>query len=896
MLGKLFKKNQPSSNVGNENSKSSKTGSTEKATYITIPKLESQPNIQLEKKVTIGSQVGDFIVDDENVAPRHCSFFINKGIISVMDHSSSTGTFINKKQLDPGKIFILSEKDKIRLGKLDLKIEYMDVPVSVATPAQSEYSEPSLDDLVDGSDEVVEEHFEDATATHTVMEVPDKKELGFEDDTGEFDTEQLAVEEPTSAGEEELNMPELEIPDLPSFEDEFEAEEPQFDKAPNLPEEATKTQVSAQTQLSEDDIDLSDVDVEEEMLDESLLPTKVREKHMEENLARAAALVEEEEPEDNEDLAGFEVTSTGIKALKLADEGKEEKTELSSDIKAALEKRRKNRKPVKARGAKAKAKRAKTPATSFLTRLFALINDILICLILLEIFYVYTDVKAVYDSLPSDIWALIEPHYNKYVIPLYTEYTKDLAIVHEIVSDLKKFVETHNVLPFMAMLFIFRMITGMILSVSLGQLIVGMRASGKFLWKRIVYPIREVLGLFTLPLLILDLPALISKRTFKEVILFSQYETPKPRFTAFSAIFITPILLVCLGISPVFKGLDIPPPVPFAEKTRPLKKWSGGKQIKVSSMQLSVYSTDTIEVLPSFRITMSKKKKRLRPGLLVLDTQTGGMLAIQKLKSFSLIDMFTSFVDMNYLAFQFQPEINSFVRDVSRKNKDFKLNKSNLLNLNVETINLVKNVNDYSLEKASDFLVENGFMLRGFRDFREKFDNIFSSKLDLVEALPLGNSKGIMGSYKTGRSTTYEFFPIGMAKSNLYGLSESVGKAPLKTIVRALQFEPESADLASTHPVAKLVNSFTDRKISLTNEEQQFIFKNYYDAVKKLLELDNMVAIKKLEKELQQALNALGINKNKNRRLYQKLNQILQAIKNDDRDFFQLTNSKKKTV
>lgn len=876
MLGKLFKKNQPTDIVGKDDSKSSKSGDTRKAAYITIPKLENHLNYKLEKKVTVGSQVGDFLIQDENIAPRHCSFFINKGIISVMDHSSSTGTFLNKKQLDPGKIFILSEKDKIRLGKLDLKIEYMDVPVMQEMQVPKE-------------DEVLEE-YEDETATH-VMQVASTDELP--ENTGEFNTEELMVEDNA-----ELDMQELEIPDLPSFEDEFEEDLSE----PSLEEEVSKAPQATETAEGEaspaESIDISDVDVEEEMLDESFLPTKVREKHIKENEKRAKLLAKEKE-ENSEDLAGFEVTSTGIKALQLDDLKEEESSDKKDSIKAALAKRKKNRKPVKARGTKAKVKKAKDPASSFLTRLFALINDIVLCLILLEIFYVYTDVKAVYDNLSEDIWNVVGPHYNEFVLPQFNKYTKDIKEVGEVLASVKKFTDSHNVFEFAIFVMVFRILFGMILSVSLGQLLVGMRASGKFLWKRIVYPIREVLGLVTLPLLIFDLPALISKRTFKEVILFSQYLTPKPRLTVVSAFIITPLLLIGLGVAPFYKGLEVPPPVKFSENTKSLKKWNGGQKILINSMGMNVHETETLKVLPSFRVTMKNKSKRLRPGVLLVDTQTGGILSIQKVKSFSMLKMYSSFVDLNYLAFQFQPEIHSYVRDVSRKNDDFKPKKTNKLNLEVETIKLIKSVNDYNLDIAPDFFIENGFLLRGFRDFREKFDNIFTSKLDEVQALAIGNSKGIMGHFQKGRDKSFEYFPLNFAKPNLYQLSANVSKANLKTIIRSIEMvetKDKKDKIVSSNPTSKLIDSFTNKRIRLTNNDQQEIFKNYYQVVKTLMESDKKQAIKKLEKEIQQAMNALSVNSKNNRRLNQKLNQILQAIKNQDLQFFQIKNNKKKTV
>ena len=163
----------------------------------------------------------------------------------------------------------------------------------------------------------------------------------------------------------------------------------------------------------------------------------------------------------------------------------------------------------------------------------------------------------------------------------------------------------------------------MIFSVSLGQLLVGMRVKGKFIFKRLKFPIRALIGVMTAPLFfIFDLPALISKRTFKEVITFSQYITPKPK-TSFIACIIFPVLLlVVLGLAPLFKGFEIREPLTVTENNKPIRKWTYQRPVYVESLNLSYDRTQDVMSLPSFNLLVKGKKKIIQPGIILVDFKT----------------------------------------------------------------------------------------------------------------------------------------------------------------------------------------------------------------------------------------------------------------------------------
>jgi pSer/pThr/pTyr-binding forkhead associated (FHA) protein/flagellar biosynthesis/type III secretory pathway chaperone len=115
-------------------------GTFERICYLRLPALEGAPTYELVDSLTFGREAGDVIIEDDVIAPNHCTFSIKEGVISLVDHQSEHGTFINDKKISGGKVYLLDEKDKLRLGDLDIEIFYkngapiLEVDESAAPP------------------------------------------------------------------------------------------------------------------------------------------------------------------------------------------------------------------------------------------------------------------------------------------------------------------------------------------------------------------------------------------------------------------------------------------------------------------------------------------------------------------------------------------------------------------------------------------------------------------------------------------------------------------------------------------------------------------------------------------------------------------------------------------
>tara|TARA_Y100000780_G_scaffold232300_1_gene262528 strand:+ start:21192 stop:23498 length:2307 start_codon:yes stop_codon:yes gene_type:complete len=182
-LRDLFRKNESPTIVGSPDLKSEESVTK---FYLEFPDASGQPIFELDNSLAVGSEEGEALIKHEGIAPKHCSFLLNQGVLSVIDHGGSTGTFINNKKIPTGKMIIMDPKDKIRLGELKCKVvKREEVASSIvedhaineeeeASPLKSETEEPApkefTPEIPQGEDEEVPAVPDEATASSLNLE------------------------------------------------------------------------------------------------------------------------------------------------------------------------------------------------------------------------------------------------------------------------------------------------------------------------------------------------------------------------------------------------------------------------------------------------------------------------------------------------------------------------------------------------------------------------------------------------------------------------------------------------------------------------------------------------------------------------------------------------------
>ena len=135
---------------------------------VILTNMEGSPSYPLSHQLSIGSEIGNIIIADPSVSPRHASILLQEEVISIIDHGSVSGTFVNGTKIPAGKFIILEDTDKITVGDLEVKLGIKTTAVD-----NTSFSPPGIDHL----DEEAEEEDEEEDVETEEDEVEEQPEL-----------------------------------------------------------------------------------------------------------------------------------------------------------------------------------------------------------------------------------------------------------------------------------------------------------------------------------------------------------------------------------------------------------------------------------------------------------------------------------------------------------------------------------------------------------------------------------------------------------------------------------------------------------------------------------------------------------------------------------------------
>lgn len=826
MLDKILGRTKTAINIGNKaqnEAKSTSAEGTELAAYITFPELNGGISEKLETKLTIGSEIGELVIEGESLSPRHCTLIKNNEVISIIDHSSVEGTFLNKKRLEPGRTFFIDQSDKLKIGSLKAIIEFLEVPIS------DEYIEESDGLVIDDIDglalegiEPVEEQDSEITVSRFLngeveAETPPDKELELATDLPEVNE---VISEEMKIVTEEVEIPEVPDKDVSYYFDD--------DNASN---------------------DINSMDLEEVELDESFL----------------------------EDFK----KSKSANKLKLAKSRKSKGKAKNKKLAAKSEKAKKSKK---------KNSKIDFPATHIVFRFLGLLFDVLFCITLINIFYVFVDFQNLYDGIPADIQLSIKGIYESTLAGYYDSLVMSVPELGGVVQDISNYEKFDSIFSFLCMLFGFRLLATLAFSVSLGNAIIGIRVHGNGLLKRGLGVLREFIGVFTFPFILFDLPTFMNKRSFKEVISKTHLYTPSKITTMFLSVFFIPVFIFSVCFSPIIKGLEFLPSIPVEEIVKKLKPWQYENKVYSSLIDLSFDLHGNLTTLPSFQIEVKDKKRFLTFGVVFIDKENGMNIDIKKVKEFSMLSVYKDFVDLNILSEYFQPSIFSLVKDVSHKNENFKRNSTNMINVSHETQDIIKSIFSLEVDNIYDFILNNGPMIAGFRDFREKIESLIGEKIRKIKFASFARKNGFLTEHKTGKKVFYYFIPIGELEGKVYYLSKDLSSAKMSVLTGQLVFG-NKANVKSIDPIAEFVKGFKADPAFEDFELSQHVYIRYFEVGKHFQQNNNEMGIEFIKLNLNKIISVLGENKENNQKLYLNLSELREALKNKDDNFFNIKRS-----
>lgn len=582
---------------------------------LSFTNLEDTPTYELIDHFTIGSDVGDMVLEDCRLSPKHATFSIKDGVATIMDYGSSSGTMIGDHRIESGKSVILNDGDIIILG--DVHIQLLQ-------------KESSIDDIEFDRDE----------ASEPQEEVESQTEL---------------------KGEDELEN-EAEAPEFvePVFEDPIK--EARY--------KTREIKLEGQTQLTVKPMELK---------------------------------------EDGTVSRRIEA----IRAIKSKGTKKEKKIVVSSIDRAA----------------------------NTLPRLVGLIFDIFAVIIVWQILSPFDDFRVLTGLLPELFSEYLLPEWEK-VIDLTGQRTIYDQLSAEVIPVAKEFFDQFLISSILSLLIMWRMVWSLLIGSSLGMWMAGIRSYGTALSKRAGGFFRELIGVITFPFIIFDLPALISRRTFKEVVTRTNLYTPSKGAVLISWLFFAPILVASLIISPLFRGLEFNEKIAISNdlSVRLKSKKEEGEAVAINyqlyksrwfGLELELDPMSWI-IVPKFIWAQTDKGSILQPAL-VFHHQQDLTLPLLLLKNFDWYSLLNLPMSHNPLLQKNFPEIWAYVQSQRLKEvKNIQYRPTDLQkrNFEVELQELISTAFNLDVQNILEHILTHGPLIKGLVEFRQELLNLLEGSLE----------------------------------------------------------------------------------------------------------------------------------------------------------------------
>lgn len=726
MLSKLFKQKSVPTNEGKDNVITLQKKQFSKAFEVELSNMQESPSYPLTNQLSIGSEIGNIVVADPSISPRHASFSLQDEVVSVLDHGSVAGTFINGKKIQPGKTVILEENDVVRLGDLEVTIKSK----SVEVPLQ---------------------------------EIP---ELPKED----------TVEEKES------------VPELPPVKD----------------QKKIKVKV----------------------------PKKPALKEVKDNHSANAVL-----------------------------------------------------------------------------RVFSVMADFLIAYAILTIFSPFVEFQDFLQTVPQifidaydwqSVWKSLEQDYG-----FITQTALD---VYTLVS--------FDFIPLLITFALVRLVSTFLFGVSVSELFLGLRATGNKIWARVGGVIRVLIGFITGPFLIFDSPAIISKRTFKELITYTNVQVPSNFVSALGVIFYLPLLMAFVLFSPLIQGLEFPDSIVVndmiaqrvkvnAPSTDVSTSTVSGKS-KSLNVDLS-YDKAELSIIPAFKFQGVKNKLRIFSSLIFYQRDQTRFAEIEIYKNFDMKQLLKVGIKGNTFLYEKYPSLYNFVYEADDSNPAFrkKINPKTQLDFASEFIKFTKNALGLNAETAFDLMQEETLLLKSLMDYKMSLLSLIEYKdFSEIGFLKIGNAVFMKISYSKQKPFDL-IVPMIAGQGKIFKITydkkeshDQVSSKLYKYNLHESNWFPDFHGLSNeiTSPL-QIFDLFVQGNVKLLDDGQiaQSIYGLYYEQSAEILKRNDSQEIsiwKEKVSSLLQLLETLrapqlgeGVE-NPRLKLIQNLRDLKDALENNNSDYF----------
>lgn len=538
------------------------------------------------------------------------------------------------------------------------------------------------------------------------------------------------------------------------------------------------------------------------------------------------------------------------------DEEEEAEEEIEEEEEEEVEEKAKPKKVAKKPGLASMSFGATEKAANTLPRFFAIFGDILIAASLHAILVPFDDYKAYQDFVPG----LLNDLLGQDLAVIWDAFLQDQPAISELIKDLMS--EGTKAFPFVDILVDFavlRFVSTLILGVSFSEFFLGLKSIGNPIWARVGGALRVLIGLITGPFVIFDVPALVSRRTFKEFLTFTHVALRgKILFVALVLVYI-PACLALFLVSPMFQGFDFPAPVRFSDQivkaqTAATSVEDGNTAILKSMRSQSLgFDIDLNEAevfsYVDLKFQTNGKKKTATPvvDFYFLASDRRVELSVEKL--FDLKELLSLAVKGNYFLHEKYPEITKYLYDASNVNKNFslKMTAREELQFTTEIIDLLKTSLELSVDNFTETMESHTLMIKSLIEFKSSLLALVPAQFSGIDLVRMGNQTAVRFSYLNNKSPYDLILPLKKGQGIIYKIAydkrnqlKDLKDSLYQLYLSHMDWKQSKQDDAfiiegmDTLKVYDFIQSLNDRK-NLTDNDFKNLYGYYHQLSKNLL-------------------------------------------------------------
>lgn len=389
---------------------------------------------------------------------------------------------------------------------------------------------------------------------------------------------------------------------------------------------------------------------------------------------------------------------------------------------------------------------------------------------------------------------------------------------------------------------ILRILGNLIFGVSPGQLLIGCWNDGNFTVKRLLGPVRELLGFVLAPLVVFDLPSLFSKKTVKEMLTMTGLECYNKTLSYVLAMTIIPASFLLAFFSPlILQPMDssLVAISPESQKIKVHESISSAKTVGSNFFRIeSSWSNTMYTTYLNFKQVANKDKNKVyvpRITFIPVDPNSHLLVRLERKKEFIWNDQLEEIVKM-------YPVLNNRFSQLQQ----LKGKKTNEFSSQLKQI--VQDSFELNTDNLVNFVVNYGPYIDPFLKFKNRLSKYFQGEIESVEFWKNADSEFMLVSTKSadvaGRWREFYILPLTQHKTFIYQCSYIKGTYPKsKNIMKQFFALAKILDKPTVHMKewkgSELISSelldFYSLK-SLTEQEKAimspFIYRYYWNIAK----------------------------------------------------------------